>query len=81
MNNLVNWCFQLLLGFFQNFAEIISVKLACVAWWFKQFERERTVSLLGSSRLWRSLSRLPSFHSALKLLKNRQATQATGEIY
>ena len=34
------------------------------------------VSLLGSSRLWRSLSRLPRFPSALKLLENRQATQA-----
>lgn len=26
MNNRVNWCFQLYLGFFQTFAEIISVK-------------------------------------------------------
>ena len=39
--------------------------------------RFSVVSLLGSSRLWRSLSRLPRFHSALKLLKNSQATQAS----
>ena len=34
------------------------------------------VSLPGSSRLWRSLSRLPRFPSPLKLLRNHQATQA-----
>ena len=34
------------------------------------------VSLPGSSWLWRSLSRLSRFSSALKLLKNRQAAQA-----
>ena len=34
------------------------------------------VSLPGSSRFWRSLTRLSRFPSALKLLKNRQATQA-----
>ena len=44
--------------------------LACVAWL-----RVSQLSLPGSSRLWRSLSRLSHFASALKLLKNRQATQ------
>ena len=33
-------------------------------------------SLPGSLRLWRSLSRLPRFPNAFKLLKNHQATQA-----
>ena len=65
--------------------------LAWVAWRFKQFERGRTrrrsrenesclssfLSLPGFSRLCRSSSRLPRFPSALKLLKNRQATQVT----
>ena len=68
-------------------------KVACVAWRFKQFERERNlkaekarktsgegfsvVSLLGSSRFWRSLSRLPPFLTPqFKLLENRQATLA-----
>ena len=46
---------------------IVGAKLviACVAWRFKQL-----------TRLWRSLSRLSRFPVALKLLKNRQATQA-----
>ena len=39
--------------------------------------RFSVVSLPGSSRLWCSSSRLPRFPSALKLLKIRQATQAT----
>ena len=38
------------------------------------------VSLPGSSRLWRSLWRLSRFPIALKLFKNRQATQASTPV-
>lgn len=37
-------------------------------------------TLLGSSRLWRSSSRLPRFLCALKLLKKRKATQAGADL-
>ena len=65
----------------------VGLFVACAAWRFKQFERERTklrsreegVSVIfvpGFSRLWCWFLRLPLFLHALKLLKNRQATQA-----
>ena len=54
--------------------------LACVAWRFNQFEREHTKRRSRENelrkRLRRSLSRLSRLPSALKLLKNHQATQA-----
>ena len=65
----------------------LNSRIACVAWRFKQFERERTkrrsrVSQLflfqaahGFAAFWRSLSRLRRFLRALKLRKNRQAKQ------
>ena len=77
-----NWCksrskslcvlYWRLLSVFRN--EKPTYEVACVAWRFKQFEREHT-KRWG----WRSLSRLSRFPIALKLLKNRQATQATHE--
>ena len=48
-----------------------SFRVACVAWRFKLFFK--AISAL----LWCLSSRLPRFLSVLKLLKNRQAMQAT----
>ena len=57
--------------FYLDYARSISLRRLVGAWRLRQFER-----VSGSSRFWRSLSRLPRFPNALKLLKNRQATQA-----
>ena len=57
----------------------VSGSLACVAWRFKQFEREHTKRRSQAPHGFGAPyhTRLSRFSGALKFIKNRQATQAT----